>query len=307
MRVIMQSPAYGLVPNDKVGVVGPDGEKITKAQVDIDMQQFADSYRAAKSSKVLLFDKDQIDIFLKLIERGDFLPSVDYALPFMDVWLQLSSPIKISAWDGSRDCIAFLLTQATVNEKQYNDNVNHISYAGEMFEAESRFMPVDWSNTQSITFNQVRTIFADMEVDVAAWTSQSNVILTLDECDPTLMMWKEKARRIAAACVQYTNCENVYLHKEGEVSDKVNRKREAKGKSRIEPYYVCRIRGVNYDSVATGTGATHSIRYDVRGHFRKLPTGKTTWVRPHQRGVHNELYVPKVYKVDGDSKPAWKG
>jgi len=47
-----------------------------------------------------------------------------------------------------------------------------------------------------------------------------------------------------------------------------------------------------------GQGSRHAIRYDVRGHFRRLAGGKTTWVRAHQRGLSNELYVPKVYKAD---------
>ena len=62
---------------------------------------------------------------------------------------------------------------------------------------------------------------------------------------------------------------------------------------------MCRIRGVQYDSEGyeKGAGVKHGIRYDVRGHFRRLETGKTIWVRPHQRGLQNELYVPKTYVV----------
>ena len=105
--------------------------------------------------------------------------------------------------------------------------------------------------------------------------------------------------------VFFSGKKNVYLEKQGEVPEAVNRKREAKGKSRLEPYYVCRIKGVQYDSHATGEGAKHGIRYDVRGHFRRLDTGKTIWVRSHQRGLANELYVPKVYKVEKGSKPAF--
>ena len=69
---------------------------------------------------------------------------------------------------------------------------------------------------------------------------------------------------------------------------------------RLEPYYVCRIRGVQYDSAGNpaGEGSKHGIRYDVRGHFRRMTNGKTTWVRAHQRGLANELYIPKTYVVD---------
>lgn len=306
LQMIMRSPAYGTVPSDKVGMVGPDGRKITKQEVDIDMMQFADSYRTAKSSKVILFDMEQVAVFLRLIETQRFVPSVDYALPFMDVWINLSESIGVQAIDGDRSIAALLISQATVNESEYNENAKKIRQADEFFESEMQFMPVDWSNTDAVTFNQVRVIFSDLECDVTAWTSQSQVIMTMDECDPHLMLWKEKCRRLAAACIQYINCENVYLEKQGEVPEAVNRKREAKGKSRLEPYYVCRIKGVQHDSHATGEGSKHGIRYDVRGHFRRLGTGKTIWVRPHQRGLQNELYIPKVYKVEKGSKPQWK-
>jgi hypothetical protein len=43
---------------------------------------------------------------------------------------------------------------------------------------------------------------------------------------------------------------------------------------------------------------THGFRYDVRGHFRRLPDGKLTWVRAHQQGLAHELYKPKVYKAE---------
>jgi hypothetical protein len=304
--ITKRHPAYGMVPNDKVGVVLNSGEKITKQQLDLDMQQFADSYRAAKVSKVILFDTEQVAIFLNLIENRNFLPSIEYNLPFQDVWLGFTSPLDIAGYEGNKTISALLLSQVTVDKAQYDENTKAIQQADELFATESIYAPVDWSKSDTVTFNQARTIFQDLEVDMAMWTSQSESILTLDDCDPDMMTWKEKCRRLASACIQYINCENIYLEKQGEVPEAVNRKRESKGKSRLEPYYVCRIRGVNYDSIATGEGSKHSIRYDVRGHFRRMTTGKTIWVRPHQRGLTNELYIPKVYKVETGSKPEWK-
>ena len=160
-------------------------------------------------------------------------------------------------------------------------------------------------NIKEGVLNNVVVVYDSGDWDRFGWMSEDHsefVMSPEEEANDFFLLLK----RLAVACIGYINCENVYLHEEGKVPDKVNRKREAKGKSRLEPYYTCRIRGVNYDSVATGTCVAHSIRYDVRGHFRKLTTGKTTWVRPHQRGVHNELYVPKTYKVEKGSKPAWK-
>lgn len=305
-KKISEHAKYNPSSSNDVQILLPNGEYVTKRQLDIDMQQFADSYRTAKESKVILFDGDQVAVFLELIETKNFLPSIDYNLPFMDVWLNFSSPINIKAIDGDPTISALLVSQVTIDEKEYNENAKRVRQADEFFDAEMQFMPVDWSSTEAVAFNQVRTIYANLECDVTAWTSQSQYIMTLDDCDLDVMLWKEKARRLAAACIAYINCENIYLEKQGEVSEAVNRKREAKGKSRLEPYYVCRIKGVQHDSHETGTGAKHGIRYDVRGHFRRLETGKTIWVRPHQRGLQNELYIPKVYKVEKGSKPQWK-
>ena len=51
-----------------------------------------------------------------------------------------------------------------------------------------------------------------------------------------------------------------------------------------------------------GTANRHSFRYDVMGHLRfgnhRLRDGSyretIEWVRPHQRGLANEMYIPKV-------------
>jgi hypothetical protein len=42
----------------------------------------------------------------------------------------------------------------------------------------------------------------------------------------------------------------------------------------------------------------HSFRYDVIGHLR-FTEGRFIWVRPHQRGLANEIYIPKTYNVKG--------
>ena len=64
------------------------------------------------------------------------------------------------------------------------------------------------------------------------------------------------------------------------------------------------IRDSNGNGEATG-GREHGYRYDVIGHLRlarrKMPDGtyreSIEWVRPHQRGLKNSLYIPKTYNV----------
>ena len=229
--------------------------------------------RAAKESKIVLFDADQLEVFWNLISRDRFIPDVDYRLPFQSIWIQFNREINILEVEDPTgpDNVALLLTQ---NEEE-DRATNAVVSIGESVDIEY----VIWTNHDS---EQMR---------IKTWEYEGCIENA------------SKYRLLAAACVQYINCENVYLESVGGAPEKVNRKREAKGKRRLEPYYVCRIRGVSYDkSDTSGTGSKHGIRYDVRGHFRRLE-GKTIWVRAHQRGLANELYIPKVYKVDRVTPP----
>jgi hypothetical protein len=81
--------------------------------------------------------------------------------------------------------------------------------------------------------------------------------------------------------------------------DAVNRKREKKGKRRLEDYYVIEYNAPHSggDGQATGEGGKHGFRYDVCGHFRRLADGRTIWIAAHQRGLANETYKPKIYRV----------
>lgn len=110
---------------------------------------------------------------------------------------------------------------------------------------------------------------------------------------------KEIIRLLACAMVAYINCENVTIERQVQASEAVNRKRLAKGKKPLEPFYITRIRGVRYEANEGEQVGRHvGFRFDVRGHFRRLDDGRTVWVKPHQRGVHHELYKPKVYEVE---------
>jgi hypothetical protein len=41
-----------------------------------------------------------------------------------------------------------------------------------------------------------------------------------------------------------------------------------------------------------------SYKFDVRGHFRRLSDGRLIWVRPHQRCLAHERYIPSVRRVE---------
>lgn len=253
------------------------------------------AYVDIAQAKTILFQIEQMDVFAKI--QREFTDALDYRLPFPEIFIQFSRPWRTALLDPEKERVflGMVLSQRKV------DNVEYENLRRRWGES---LYPIDFNVKDDIYLNWVYTIAQDGEMASVAWQSDTVHHKFADNHD--LIVNANLLQNLAIACIGYINCENVYLEKQGEVSEAVNRKREAKGKGRLEPYYVCRVRGVQYDSHATGEGSKHGVRYDVRGHFRRLETGKTLWVRPHQRGLQNELYVPKVYRVAQDSKPAWK-
>ena len=75
---------------------------------------------------------------------------------------------------------------------------------------------------------------------------------------------------------------------------------------RVEP--TLRKKYENARSSSTSPKVTHGYRYDVRGHLRngkhKLRDGSykysVEWGPSHQRGLKNELYIPKTHAYEGD-------
>lgn len=224
---------------------------------------------ALVASKMIVFSGEQAEIFCNAASA--YNEPLDYDLPFPKVFLQFSKPVPVYSADAGNINLACVLL---LHYGKQNADIIFSWFRGV---ADNR-----WWVLADIWMNGKR----HKEVE------------HLDD--------RRTVSNLANACIGYINCENIYLHKEGEVPAKVNRKREQQGKKILEPYYVCRIRGVQYDSDGepTGQGTHHGFRYDVRGHFRRLDSGRTTWVRPHQRGLQNELYIPKTYVVEKGAKPA---
>lgn len=262
-----------------------------------------------EKGKTIVFSSKQAEIFDEKTSR--FIDDLDYRLPFQETILQFDEPLSakypLRRNMGISDHVsALLLRQVQLTKKEveeeykfWQDEMNRLHIT----DSDMTFQSFHFDSDEVIQ-NALCVVFSDNYVIRYGWqsgTTHEQAYIRDDVPDD----YADKSgvelthyRNLAIACIGYINCENIYLHRE-DVPDKVNRKREAKGKSKLEPYYVCRIRGVNYDSAgATGEGSKHGIRYDVRGHFRRLTSGKTTWVRPHQRGLSNELYVPKTYVVD---------
>lgn len=89
------------------------------------------------------------------------------------------------------------------------------------------------------------------------------------------------------------------------------RRANARMKHRPSPWHIVTVDPtlIRDEERGEGTGRGHSYRYDVRGHLRfgRHPradgtyTERVEWVRPHQRGLANAVYIPKTYHYDDKS------
>jgi hypothetical protein len=276
--------------DDEWYMVPYTGDDTDMNGIILDHYQFV---KVAKQAQVVLFSAEQADVFSAISES--YQDDIDFRLPFDNVFLQFLRPIKFyyekrSTNDYDRgSLLAVAVRQTKHNRSEVKEWIEKDTEEGKL----SIDLPDDGDD---IFINQLCFLYEDWGTENLKWASGANLKFSFsdDTRSNAMLHWKN----LVIACIQYINCENIYLEKVGEVSESLNRKREKKGKSRLEPYYICRIRGINYDSDPTGEGSKHGIRYDVRGHFRRYDSGKTVWVRPHQRGLSNELYIPKQYKVD---------
>lgn len=227
------------------------------------------------AAQTVLFPAEQAVVFAGVArEYGERL---DYALPFSCLLIEFMTPVPVAG----RALLGLALAEEAHDQAAFAEFARRHEVVGEM-----AALP------EGTVLHNCVAIFAD-GYERVLWQVANRQILFDEQTDMAAL-----CKNLAIACVAYINCENITLEKQT-VDEVANRKRAKKGKKQLEPFYLCRIRGVRYEaSGAPGEGSHHGIRYDVRGHFRRLATGRMTWVRPHQRGVGNELYVPKIYKVD---------
>lgn len=238
--------------------------------------------RILEPAQVILFDSEQALALVPAIRR--FAEQLDFRLPFPSVLFQFSEPIPE--------------TDILAQEKQESDHIlalvvsqteSGINNASVWFES-TAVNRAQWEN-ESVS---------PLRIAPTAMEEDDSDLLIADNLTPAEVKLhnKEIIRLLACAMVAYINCENITLERQA-VDEKINRKRAAKGKRELTPYYTVRLRGVRYENKegASLPGRHVSFRFDVRGHFRRLEDGGLTWVRAHQRGLRHERYIPKVYEV----------
>jgi hypothetical protein len=227
-------------------------------------------------AKTILFPPEQAMVFAELSHK--YADSLDYALPFDQVLIEFIEPVTVR----NRQLLGIALSQDTFDAEEFRrfaqENGMIVNDRGELPSGTELHMAIGIYDNRTCRI-MWRVDNRQMIFDHA--TTEAAVI-----------------KNLAIACVGYINCENITLEKHA-ADAKINRKRATKSKRLIEDYYLCKIRGVQYEpEQGEGTGRHVGFRFDVRGHFRRLQSGRTIWVKAHQRGVQHELYRPKVYQVD---------
>lgn len=221
-------------------------------------------------AQTILFPAEQAAVFAELAH--EYADRLDYELPFPCVLVEFMAPVPVAG----RSLLGLALAEDA------HDRADFQKMTGGRF---------DDPLPDGVVLHNCIAIFTD-GYERILWQVANRQMVFDGATDMAA-----RCKNLAIACIAYINCENITLEAQP-VDASANRKRERKGKKPLEPYYLCRIRGVRYEPTGAGQGSAHGIRYDVRGHFRRMSSGRTTWVRPHQRGLANELYVPKVYRAE---------
>ena len=281
------------------GYTIPDHEKRLGSHASNIAVQMNSAWGTLHSAQTIIFSSSQAEYFM--VEDGNFLSYLKCDPPFHTSFFQFTHPILLDIQDGfvPEPLIGFTYCTQTVTAE---DIVATQHLADERAKMGIPILGIlDFTPGEII--GHAILIFQDYKVQRMSWRINERKPLESAYKYPLSKPEWQKVCHMILGCLGYLNCENIFLERQEGASEKINRKREKEGKRVLEPYYLCRITGYQYETVATGEGTKHGHRYDVRGHFRHYRKwGKTTWIPAHQRGLANELYIPKTYVVEKGRK-----
>lgn len=232
----------------------------------------------ANVAQTVIFSAEQALALRPALDRFQEQPELRFPFPFMI--LQFDRPIKENEFFAQE-------------EGHWTNADKDSILAVVCSQDEDRFM--------------CTAFFASNEIQAVKWEGPSlDFERYIREKSPswdTARQNKRQLQLLVMACMHYLNCENVVLEQVA-ADPKTNRKRESKGKRPLPDYYVVKVTKTKYENTPAveSTGRHVSFMFSVRGHFRRLQSGKVIWVRDHHRGVkyEEESIREKVYKVDYD-------
>lgn len=278
-----------------------------------DVVDFLLSAQIAKDAQTVLFDPDQALLLCRSLERFQDQPF--FKLPFDHLIIQFTRPIPetdlfdLEPGHWSNDPV--LLKAKIAEGDQYRRAIG-LEISPKALEKGDAVLGIVLG--ESGGYCNASAWFASTESQRVQWRindpSFEHFINPSEshERPDIAVANKRKLQLLSMAIVFYMNCKNIELEKIA-ADPKVNRNRANKGKRLLPDYYVCQVKKTHY-KVTYGedaknpqhSGGTHSFRYDVIGHFRKVGDG-AIWIADHQRGIDNLTYKPKVWKVSAANDP----
>ncbi len=124
-------------------------------------------------------------------------------------------------------------------------------------------------------------------------------------------LWVDDMARFVAWCIAFMTARGVVIV--DMPLTRQQRRAQERATHRPAPWHIVTVEPVRVTRgpEGEGGGTTHSYRYDVRGHLRlgrhKLGDGTyregVEWVRPHQRGLANSIYIPSTHTLERKHGP----
>lgn len=277
-----------------------------------------------RSSRIVKMPTEQATVFLGMehILEQDFS---QLHSPYQHLYIEFPQPVKLAEYDDVTDKVthkdvdikAVMITELTENAlatmlKDYPD-LSQISF-GLPEEATAKIIQVNVfiplarhpRNTYVATFAVSHTGKLIRPLDAPSETGNMGTNPTLSKI---FIDW-------AIHTLNFLTSPSIILdRKEPEIA--LQRARAKRGREPLPGWYEITYKRAQVavkESIPGASGIHHSFRYDVRGHMMHVKkgrlAGRVIWIPPHQRGLANELYKPKVYRVAQDmpDQPTpWKG
>ena len=273
---------YGIDPADLLNVEKSLPKMRTEDRaMYADAIDFAATALCARYAQTFIFDAEQIMAFLRAVDRK--LAHGNYEVPFTEMIIQFSAPIP------EREFLTGYHTAGvTPGPDELDDAVLGIVLG----------FPGDRGHIVNVIAYYKSGSINRATMDVSGDGSITSDVIVGTGSDLG-MQDKQRIANLGMLCLAYLNSPGIEVERMA-FPEKLNRRREREGKRPLEPYYLCKVAKQHYAHAGAGesSGRHVSFRFDVSGHFRRLPDGRMVWVRAHQRGLEHGLYQPKVYVVE---------
>jgi len=241
-----------------------------------------DTFLEVQNFKRILFDVNQAMVFMKYAsEQPKQIEKIK--TPFDDFYLEFTRPINriISMTQFEQTNLRSLNLNA-IGFNKIDDNTAKLT----LFNTFSEFDTTFYSLVVIFDLN-TRKIITDSDPRSVADTEASNEILNF-------FYW----------CCFYMMAKSVNIIVDGPTRQQ-RRYNERKNIPMPEPWHkvVVDPKIIRKRQGETGTGRTVGHRFDVIGHLRITKYNgveEVIWVQPHQRGLKNEIYIPKTYVVEAN-------